>query len=151
MAIGYVLHAQLAEPEIVTKEVPGKIPQDRLDALQAWQDELDQRQADLDQRDTELSDRESSLDDREAAISEQERTIAANTITDGIWSVGVDIEPGTYRAVNVGAECYWAVLASGTNGTEIINNGIPGGGNPTVTLAEGQDFETSSCGEWTKQ
>lgn len=72
------------------------------------------------------------------------------TITDGTWTVGQHIVPGKYQPkVPAGEDCYWAVLKSGTNGATILNNGI-GGGLPTVTLAPGQDFETSRCGTWTK-
>lgn len=51
----------------------------------------------------------------------------------------------------VGDDCYWAVLASGTNGADIVENGTPGGGFPVVTVKEGQDFESSRCGSWEKQ
>lgn len=72
----------------------------------------------------------------------------ADTIEAGIWTIGVDVAPGTYRPGEpAGEDCYWAVLESGTNGEEIINNGL-GGGRPTVTLAVGQDFETDRCGTW---
>jgi hypothetical protein len=107
--------------------------------------------AELVERSAALDEREADLDAREQALDGAEAEQAANTIADGIWTVGVDIEPGTYRASNVGDSCYWAILATGSNGADIINNGIPGGGSPSVTLAEGQDFETMDCGEWTKQ
>ncbi|MEV8145527.1 hypothetical protein [Specibacter sp. NPDC078709] len=64
----------------------------------------------------------------------------------------MDIESGSYKSnSSVGSSCYWAILASGTNGDDIINNDIPGGGLPAVTLAAGQDFKSSRCGSWTKQ
>ena len=122
-----------------------------LNALSQQEAALKDQEATLAEREEQLDEREAQLDEREAAIAEAEETVAANTVGDGIWTVGVDIEPGTYRATNVSADCYWAVLVSGTNGAEIVNNGIPGGGNPQVTVREGQDFETSSCGEWVKQ
>jgi len=120
---------------------------ERDDALGA----LSEQEAALGDQEATLAEREAQLDEREAAVTEAEETVAANTVTDGIWTVGVDIEPGTYRAANVSADCYWAVLVSGTNGADIVDNGIPGGGNPQVTVSEGQDFETSRCGEWVKQ
>ncbi|MQB02347.1 MAG: hypothetical protein GEU78_19335 [Actinobacteria bacterium] len=94
--------------------------------------------------------REAELDERETAISQAEEAEAANTVGDGIHTVGVDIEPGTYRAVDVSSDCYWAVLVSGTNGDDIVNNGIPGGGSPQVSIEVGHDFETRRCGEWTR-
>ena len=112
---------------------------------------LDARAEELDAQAAELEERAAALDEREAAIIETEEQVAANTVGDGVWVVGVDIEPGTYRAVDVSPDCYWGIYTSGTNQDDIINNGIPGGGNPQVTLSEGQDFESQRCGEWTKQ
>ena len=95
---------------------------------------------------------EEELKKRESAVTVVEKKKEANTITDGTWVVGVDIEAGSYKAnSSVGSSCYWAILASGTNGDDIINNDIPGGGLPSVTLAAGQDFKSSRCGSWTKQ
>ena len=66
---------------------------------------------------------------------------------DGIWLVGTDIRPGTYRGGGDG--CYWARL-SGTSGDfdELITNGNPSG--PTVVTIKSSDeaFETQNCGEW---
>lgn len=77
---------------------------------------------------------------------------ANNTISEGTWTVGVDIEPGTYRTTDsVRSSCYWGIYVSGTNSEVIVSNGIPGGGRPTVTLSEGQDFTTNRCGTWARQ
>lgn len=81
---------------------------------------------------------------------EQYRLSLPPTIDDGTWTVGVDVPPGTYRVrLAASSDCYWAILRSGSNGEDIINNDI-GGGRPQVTLRRGQDFETSRCGTWTK-
>jgi len=75
----------------------------------------------------------------------------ATSIGDGTWTVGVDIVAGTWRPVAAAPDaCYWAVLKSGTNGNDIIANDN-GGGRPTVTLKDGQDFQSSRCGTWAKQ
>jgi hypothetical protein len=73
----------------------------------------------------------------------------ANTITDGTWTVAEDFPAGTYKTTGSGADCYWSITKSGSNGDDIINNHI-GGGNLRVTLKKGQDFETDRCGTWTK-
>lgn len=78
---------------------------------------------------------------------------AKPTIEDGIWTVGEDIPAGTYKVtakVN-GMDCYWSITKSGTNGSDIIDNALPTGGLPKVTLKKGQDFETNRCGTWKKQ
>jgi hypothetical protein len=92
-----------------------------------------------------LDAREAQLDSRQADIDQQVQTIKDNTITDGIWQVGVDFEPGLYRAPG-GGLCYWARLNSADTG-DIADNGL--GKNPTVQLDSGF-FETQDCGEWTK-
>ncbi|MEU8086349.1 hypothetical protein AB0B57_22405 [Micromonospora sp. NPDC049101] len=75
------------------------------------------------------------------------------TIEDGTWTVGADVPAGTYRTVEKvagDALCYWAILKSGTNGADIIQNATPTGGLPRVTLKKGQDFQTARCGVWQK-
>jgi hypothetical protein len=89
---------------------------------------------------------------REEAVKTAETTQAANTIKEGTWTVGADIQPGTYRAVSdVSSTCYWGIYRSGSNGSDIIDNDIVSGGRPSVTLSVGQDFKTSRCGSWLKQ
>lgn len=89
---------------------------------------------------------------REEAVTATEKTIAANTIKEGTWTVGVDIEPGTYRAnSDVLSGCYWGIYRTGSNGSDIVDNDIVSGGRPSVSLSAGQDFKTSRCGTWSKQ
>lgn len=46
--------------------------------------------------------------DAEAAVKSREDA-AKNTIAEGDWAVGVDIQPGTYRTKEpVSDDCYWA-------------------------------------------
>ncbi|MER7114393.1 hypothetical protein ABT332_07855 [Saccharomonospora azurea] len=138
LAVGAVGDSKATKVVTEQVEVPGEIPGEQREALQ-------QREAELDERSTEL-------DAREAALQKEEQEVAANTIGEGVWTVGVDIEPGTYRATDVSSMCYWEIRQTGVTGFEgVINNGLPGGGNPSVTLSEGQDFQTNRCGEWTKQ
>lgn len=73
-----------------------------------------------------------------------------NSISDGVWQVGKDIDAGTYRATSqVGSDCYWEI--STDNGDNIIQNDFPGGGYPEVTVGNGQQLKISSCGTMTKQ
>lgn len=95
---------------------------------------------------------EAAVKVREDAVTGAEKTKAANTVGDGTWSVGSAIEPGTYRAAtDVGSSCYWGIYRSGSNGSDIIENDLPGGGRPSVALTAGQDFKSTRCGEWEKQ
>ncbi|MCZ2402038.1 hypothetical protein IV498_02275 [Paenarthrobacter sp. Z7-10] len=99
-----------------------------------------------------VKDAQAAVKKREDAVAGAEQKKAANTISDGTWTVGTDLTPGTYRATApVGSRCYWAIYKSGTNGSDIVENDLPGGGRPAVTLAPGQDFNTARCGSWEKQ
>ena len=81
-----------------------------------------------------------------------EEQIAARPVREGTWTVGVDIEPGTYRTESaVLVQCYWGIHRSGSDGSDIIDNDIGSGGFPTVALSLGQDFEISRCGTFVKQ
>ena len=103
-------------------------------------------------RETAVTQREADVKAREDAVTATEQQIAATTITEGMWTVGADIQPGTYRTKEpVTSDCYWAIYRSGTNGDDIIQNDIVTGGSPRVTLSNGQDFKTERCGDWVRQ
>jgi hypothetical protein len=104
------------------------------------------------QREAELAAAEAAVAARESAVTATEEAVAARSVGAGTWTVGVDIEPGTYRTdAPVVGQCYWAILAAGSNGRDIISNDIVNGGFPTVTLSEGQIFENNRCGTFVKQ
>lgn len=110
------------------------------------------RETEVGKADAAVKTAEAAVKVREEAVTGAEKTKAANTIGDGTWTVGTDIEPGTYRAVEaVGSSCYWGIYRSGSNGGDIIENDIPGGGRPVVALSAGQDFNSTRCGKWEKQ
>lgn len=95
---------------------------------------------------------EANVKKREDAVVAAEKTKAANTIKEGTWTVGTDIEPGIYRTTSdVTGSCYWGIYRTGSNGADIVDNDIVSGGRPSVTLSAGQDFKTSRCGSWLKQ
>lgn len=112
----------------------------------------DARQAELDERESGLEEREHDVADREKAVSKTEQKIEDSRIDEGVWTVGTDVAPGTYRTTEpVSGDCYWAIYRSDTNQDDIVQNDIVTGGRPTVTLRDGQDFETNRCGTWDKQ
>jgi hypothetical protein len=99
-----------------------------------------------------LASQQAAVSASAASLSSQARAIQQNTITEGVWVVGTDVQPGHYRTTAaVSGGCYWMITKSGTNGSDIIQNGLPTGGYPTVTLSAGQDFTTQDCGSWVKQ
>jgi hypothetical protein len=113
---------------------------------------LEERESAVGEKETEVSKADAAVKTREKAVGTAEAEAAANTVSDGMWTVGEDIKPGTYRTTdNVGSRCYWGIYRSGSNGDDIIDNDIPGGGKPTVKLSKGQDFKSSNCGNWQKK
>lgn len=106
---------------------------------------------DLEQRASAIAASESAVASSAAAISQAQAAVNANTISEGTWTVGSDVQPGHYRTTAPVSEgCYWEISRTGSNGS-IVQNDLPTGGYPTVTLSVGQDFKTEGCGEWLKQ
>lgn len=74
---------------------------------------------------------------------------------DGTYTVGQDIEPGTYRtsgpADSTFPNCYWARLkdTSGDLDAILANSNVKG--QTTVTIRSGDGaFETNGCEKWSK-
>jgi hypothetical protein len=74
-------------------------------------------------------------------------------ITPGMWLVGSQIAPGTYRA-NVAADCYWERMRhfEGTLGGIIANDHIRVAGPQLVEIRAGDaGFQSDNyCGTWTR-
>ncbi|MET3945996.1 hypothetical protein ABIB49_000682 [Arthrobacter sp. UYCu512] len=120
--------------------------------LTARESEVGKADAAVKTADAAVKTADAAVKKREEAVTGAEKTKAANTIADGTWTVGKDLEAGTYRAAaDVGSSCYWGIYATGSNGSTIIDNDLPGGGRPSVALSGGQDFKSSRCGKWEKQ
>jgi hypothetical protein len=79
---------------------------------------------------------------------------AAPTFGDGIWVVGEDIQPGTYRSdVPAGELCYWERL-SGFGGDileDVITNDLVEGPQQAIVEIQESDagFNSDDCGTWT--
>jgi hypothetical protein len=75
---------------------------------------------------------------------------ANSPLGEGIWRVGADIAPGTWKSSGEGS-CYWARL-SGFGGTldHIIAN-ENAEGQAIVQIGEGDaGFKSAGCGDWTR-
>ncbi|MFJ6652111.1 hypothetical protein ACIQLJ_04850 [Microbacterium sp. NPDC091313] len=114
------------------------------------QRELAQRQSELATREADVKAREEAVAGREAAVTSTEQRVKATSLTGGKYTVGVSMEAGTYRTDNTNTSCYWAIYTSGTNYDDIVQNDLGSTGILTVTIREGQDFETNRCGTWLK-
>lgn len=89
-----------------------------------------------------------ALLDREKAVTAAEVAKKANTIEgDGVYQVGVDIQPGTWKTAGSGQSCYWQT--SSKSGDILANDNVDG---PTVVVipASAFSFTTKRCGTWTK-
>ena len=98
------------------------------------------------------AEREREQPERERRQDEADPRAARPIIEgNGTWRVGKEFAAGTYR-VDAGEGCYWARLTTAHAGDaldNVIEDGL-GGGSQTVTLGEGEWFETADCGEWRK-
>jgi len=125
--------------------------QDRAESLSGQLETYKDRELDLIEREGAVDTREAELDRRETEISTTEERVAATTLKDGyVYTVGSTMEAGTYQANATGSSCYWVVTVSGTNYSDIVENDYGTMGSITVTVAAGQDFRSSDCGDWTK-
>lgn len=72
--------------------------------------------------------------------------------TDGMYRVGIDIEPGTYRSGGKSedtADCFWARLNS-LNENDAIANGMSAGPQEVTVKASDRAFYTHHCQAWRK-
>jgi hypothetical protein len=132
---------------------------DRLEELQAKQSELSAvREGDAGSAEeiARLEDRVAELESKLIDAREEAQAAAPpvpgpkRIITDGVWKVGEEIAPGTYRAPG-GGGCYWARLSgfSGDLDDIIANGGFSK--NQTITISSSDaGFETKGCGTWTR-
>ena len=67
---------------------------------------------------------------------------------DGLFTVGVEIAAGKWRSDGTGDSCYWQISPDG-DPDRILSNHFGNAGG-TVSLADGQEFESTRCGTWTK-
>ena len=118
----------------------------RVTAVEKREAAADERETELDERSEELDDQEVDLKAREKAVGIAEKKEEAKSIYEGVWMVGDDIKPGTYklREAYTGDMCYWGISQNG----RIVDNDIVTGGRPTVTLRKGQEFKNQGCGVW---
>ncbi|MBY0491050.1 MAG: Ig-like domain-containing protein [Gemmatimonadaceae bacterium] len=93
---------------------------------------------------------ESSRCEAWVEISGPATTSRSAPFTDGAYLVGVDIDPGTWRADGGGTSCYWARLRN-INGTDDIIGNYLGSTPATMTvLSTDVAVTVSRCGSWTR-
>ncbi len=128
--------ARAQAAEVQTSAANGKAT----DATAAAEAKLKGEQAALDQR-------SAALDDREKKIGGAEAAAKANTFAgDGVYIVGQDIQPGTYKSTG-GELCYWA---RHNKNNEILDNHAAPGATVVVVLASDFSLEVKGCADYTK-
>ena len=78
--------------------------------------------------------------------------LLAVALRDGMYLVGVDLEPGTYVTRSVLPACYFAVTTAldGSLGS-VVTTYFGDSFGRRVELKEEQYFETDECGVWTQE
>jgi hypothetical protein len=128
----------------------------RLDYYRGVEDDLDWRSSVLDQREAAVIAEEADALEHEAEIVERETAVAgaeeeqdANEITGGVVVVGEDVKSGRYKTAG-GELCYYAFLDGTGSDPDVISNNIVTGPS-TVTLDNGDVFESNGCDAWERQ
>lgn len=80
------------------------------------------------------------------AQAEQQQAVLFGPRGDGLYSVGLEMGAGKWRSNGSGDSCYWKRSPDG-NPDDILDNhfGLAGG---SVTVHDGEEFETEGCGIW---
>lgn len=77
-------------------------------------------------------------------------TTSKTTFGDGMYIVGTDIQPGTYRNTT-SSGCYYARLSGFSNtDSDIIANNLTDASAIVTISASDKGFESTRCGTWTK-
>lgn len=139
---------ELAAAEDELRDIAGDLPA-REDAVNEAEEALKAREAAVKKSEAELRRAEKAIAKRERAVGIAEKEIANNTIPgDGVFEVGADMKPGTYKSAGSGG-CYYAVLGD-ANGNNIKSNNITDG-PATASVSAGEYFESTRCADWVLQ
>jgi hypothetical protein len=72
-----------------------------------------------------------------------------DTISNGVHEVGVDVKAGQYKTnVPEGALCYWERSRGGDPISDSTSRYKEGPSHESVTLKQGESFQTEDCGTW---
>jgi hypothetical protein len=79
---------------------------------------------------------------------------ADGTIGEGVWRVGEDVDPGTYRTTGPDSSgldlCYWSRSSDSSGDFDsIIANSILNGPG-VVTIESGEVFTSNGCQPWSR-
>lgn len=143
LGIGAATGGATPEPKVIEKTVTVDPTADQIAALDAGR-------ADLATRTAQLESATAALAVRETAVAGKEAARKASTFDDGVYQVGVDIQPGTYATAG-GDGCYWEKSTGGSGIDSIIDNDNVDGPAVVVIEPSVKFFKSSDCGTWTKR
>jgi hypothetical protein len=119
-------------------------------------EDLDRREAELDSREGDLTTKQKELDQREEDLAarelEEPSGTGDETIENGVYEVGEDVEPGLYATEgsdDPDLPCTYRV-SEDEDGDEIIISEVSDGPG-TVTLEDNQFFRSEYCQTWQRQ
>ena len=76
-----------------------------------------------------------------------------STMEEGTYEIGVDAEPGRYktRVPDDSSGCYWERLKDDRGGLDsiIANDNVNAGARVSITVKDGEFFNSQGCGTWT--
>jgi hypothetical protein len=138
----------LATAQADLKGIAGTLPQ-REATLKTNAATLDKRKTAVAAGEVALTRAKADVLKREKAVGIVEKEIQANSVSgDGIYKVGSDLQPGTYKTAGASG-CYYAILNSTDTSDIADNNNIDG--PAFVTVRSGQYLESSRCDDWVLQ
>ena len=121
----------------------------------ATAEELDRQEADLESREGDLRTKQEELDQREQDLEARERiegsATGSDSIGNGVFEVGDDVQPGTYESEGPDdpeIPCTYRV-STDEDAEDIVSSEVTEGPG-TVTLEDGQFFTSQYCLTWTQ-
>ena len=79
--------------------------------------------------------------------------VAESTMGEGTYQIGVDAKPGRYKTQvpQDSGNCYWARMKDDRGGLDsiIANDNVNAGARVSITVKQGEFFNSNGCGTWT--
>ncbi len=141
------------------EDTPDPVVSEATASSGATTEDLDQREADLKAREGEVEAKQQDLDQREQDLETREQDLenapsdtSSDTIGNGVFEVGDDVQPGQYASEGPDdpqLPCTYRV-SEDEDGDDIISSEVSDGPGE-VTLLDGQYFTSEYCQTWTLQ
>lgn len=141
------LEARLADT-VEAKDQDIDEQREQISDLRVEKGKLEAAASDVEDQQIAADIRDAELAARETAVSAAETAKKASQFGNGVHIVGMNVTAGTYSIAS-STDCYYAWMSGTGSDADIIDNNIVSG-PATVTLRDGDVFETNRCGTWTK-